>query len=238
MRDQVIEALDLSFGETSDESRAAEKRLKAAYRQLAEVGVAGPLNPASLVKLRSVLAELRGSLVSAAGQGIVVAGGSAADVRISNNTVAGAMEGIRVAFSQPIDPENNYPPSLRVERLQIVGNTVSLLIPQLSKGAHCGILVGNAYVTTIRDNQVIGDITDDNYRRGEGIRFWGKVGPVLLILGNTCMRTYLGLRVRLVPGGWDIKDHQWRLSQNFTYDTSSHDVPTDVVVAPDNVFAP
>ena len=213
MRDAIIETLGLSFGETSTESRRAEKQLRAAYRQLVEVGVAGPLTQDQLVKLRIELANRGGTLVSAAAQGIVVAGGSATDVRISNNTVAGASEGIRVAFSRPLDPGNNYPPSLRVERLQIVGNTISLLIPQRNKGAHCGILVGNAYVTTIRDNQVTGDITDEkNYRRGEGIRFWGKVGPVLLILGNTCMKTYLGFRVRWVPGGWDIKDHQWRLS--------------------------
>ena len=73
-----------------------------------------------------------------ASQGIVVGGQAAEDVRIVNNTIFGVRQGIHVGQSRRL--ADRTPQRIdRTERLQIAGNTITVLLPLLQLAERHGI---------------------------------------------------------------------------------------------------
>ncbi len=184
--------------------------------QVLHPGAKGPLAGDEPSDFRRQLTELRRAAVKvavAAGQGIVVGGAVATDVRIMNNTIIGAMQGIRVGLSQA-GPRGDH---LRAERVQIIGNTIWHRVPADQPSSHAGIFVGNVDLATIRDNRIRCefDPRDDGLhatRRAEGIRVWGVLGSpeghFLSISGNVSQTASTGIHVvqlRQPSGDWLVQ---------------------------------
>lgn len=201
--------------------------------------------------------------VAAAGQGIVVGGASAQDIRVVNNTIADAMDGIHIGLSTR-QPSTRH---LFADRVQVIGNTISLRIPWYERRAHAGIFVGNANVITVRDNRVefqqltrptkkgavvvVGIAQRGAYqntttkdrqeipltRGADGIRVWGMPGRMLLVTGNFSAHAHVGIRVvhESIPQVRSMS----LLTQNMAVDTDEPiEVSNDVTTALDNVFGP
>lgn len=112
---------------------------------------AGPLEAAVLAPFHDWLGKATNSqlFVSAGGQGIVVAGVRAHDVRVLNNTIENLMDGIHIGLSA-----RRIGKPLFADRVQVVGNTVEARVPWYERRAHAGIFLGNVHVATVRDNHV------------------------------------------------------------------------------------
>ena len=116
-------------GEVSAEDRRRIHRLIAeVVRQMLEPGATGPLSAALVREVAAWRRERERAPVqvaAAAGQGIVVGGGIATDVRVLHNTIKGAMEGIRVGVSA----RGARADRLIAFRVQIIGNTIWQRVP-------------------------------------------------------------------------------------------------------------
>jgi hypothetical protein len=190
--------------------------------------------------------------VAAAGQAIVVAGSRAQDVRILNNTIADAMDGIHVGHSTRGSRDTH----LFADRLQVVGNTISVRVPWYDRHAHAGIFVGNATAATVRDNRVHiqqvpspwavtenGRKDSDEVVRGlafatrgaNGIRLWGMPGRMLLVSGNFSENASIGIHARQLRGL--SGDGLFLVTQNLALNASVP-IAGNVKVADDNVPGP
>jgi hypothetical protein len=225
---------------TSKDRQAVARRIDAIFKQVFAPTSVGPLEPAALAVFVKALAKLRKRISAAAGQGIVVAGAVARDVRISGNTITDAMDGIHVGLStrnlHPEDRRKGRPAPVLVDRVQIVGNTVSVRRPGTEYGAHAGIFVGSAAIATLRDNQITVQ-TGTGKRLAEGIRVWGELGPMLLVTGNACLQSDVGIRVHVLRRNENAKERLWRVVENLVFGPgSSVEISGDVTVV-DNVVA-
>jgi hypothetical protein len=188
---------------TIDDRRRIHGFIDASVTQILRRSAEGPLTAAELTEFRRRLGDLRkapAKVAAAAAQGIVVAGAIATDVRILHNTIAGAMQGIHVALSVRGARANH----IRVERVQIVGNTISHRVPADRSPSEPGIFVGNVDLATIRDNRIRCEFDPAKDApqatiRAEGIRVWGVLGDArghfLLISGNISQAASTGIRV-------------------------------------------
>lgn len=118
--------------------------------------------------------------------GIVVAGASASEVRIEQNLVYGAGQGIKVALSQR-EQEKGAP--LKVEHLTIHGNRVEVAFLEGSESdppPYFGIGVGNADSVLIRDNRLLGlEKWPGGLRElNMGVHLHGEYGPRVLVREN------------------------------------------------------
>src|SRR5262249_53598195 len=118
------------------------------------LGRGAVLSAADAAAAKDWIAKQRASV--AAGQGIVVGGAHASDIRILHNTIVETAEGIRVGLSM----RNARTQPVFVDRVESVGNTITKRVVSYERGAHAGIFVGNATFATVRDNDVTGEIID------------------------------------------------------------------------------
>lgn len=137
---------------SSDAWRKLQRVVSSILTQIIHRHRSGLLHPSDLTMFHKWIDQMLKleETVAAAGQAIVVGGVHAQDVRILHNTIADAMDGIHVGQSTRGDRDTH----LFADRLQVVGNTISLRIPWYDRRAHAGIFVGNATMATVRDNQV------------------------------------------------------------------------------------
>jgi hypothetical protein len=185
-----------------------------------------PLKPGDLAPFKKWAFGVLATLAPAAGQGIVVAGQYAGDVRVLNNTISGFMDGIHVGLSHH-DPKSDNSPDVAY-RVQIVGNTVSVRMPADQRGGHAGIFVGNASNVSIERNQIDIDGGQTN-KRATGIKVWGTLGPMLLVSSNATTHTDTGIQVFPVNGG-QLKQALWLVTQNVASDSNLPiDAPTEVL---------
>lgn len=148
--------------------------------------------------VRDAVRETAAPLVHA---GIVVGGSSARDIVVSGNSVAGAIEGIRIATSG-----GGTRPA--VDKVRLEGNTVRLRVALVDL-VRRGVFVGNVGRAWIIDNDIAYETADlpDDARLGaarrreidrlyaEGIRIHGALGPHVLVRGNIVRRCATGVAV-------------------------------------------
>jgi hypothetical protein len=125
-----------------------------------------------------------------ASQGIVVGGSSATEVRIRDNTVVGAAQGIHLGLSHKgaprSHPKKNNPAggTDTAVNISITGNSVHTFSSILMRGAE-GIFVGNCANLIIEGNKLL--VTPATTGRSasiDGIRVFGWLGPLVIIRHN------------------------------------------------------
>ena len=148
---------------------------------------------------------------SVASQGIVIAGAVATDVRVVDNTVHGALQGVHVGVSHR-EPKRGAPDV--AGRVQIAGNTINLLLPPIEIRERYGIFVGNCNSLRVEDNTLTvtrSQLTADLYI--EGIRVYGHLGRMAIIRENHLAGVTTGVRVTPLNAASNQRQ-QWLVSTN------------------------
>lgn len=128
-----------------------------------------------------------------ASQGITVGGRVAREVRIINNTVEGALEGVHVGLSLTTRDANDDPVRNQfdlADEVTIAGNSILVVLPpDAVKLNRFGIFVGNCQSLRVENNNIrlerIADAADIPI---EAIRVWGVLGDRVSVSRN-CVRT-------------------------------------------------
>jgi hypothetical protein len=160
---------------------------------------------------RNFLAATLPQLYSTSGQGIVVAGNLANDVRILNNTVDGTAQGIHIGFSD--GKLSRPPPLLMGKHVQIRGNTVNVRLTAEMTGDRHGIFVRNVKSAIINDNHI--ELTS-HANAGQdvyAIKIAGHFGPQLLVERN-CMLNFTAGIVTATYEPPARPPHLWKTSDN------------------------
>jgi hypothetical protein len=182
------------------------------------------LTPAQLKPFRDWLAGMQAAFASVASAGIVIAGQVGGDLRVVDNTVAGALDGIHLGFSHRA-PVNA--PADVAERVQIIGNTVTVLVtPEITRGTHRGIFAGNAQSLTIQRNRVTVTNTSRLRPSVDGISLVGRYGQLAIVGENDISKATVGIRFSprsLVDAG----KPQWLVINNASFGCT-----TGIVAAP------
>ncbi|MFI6329657.1 DUF6519 domain-containing protein [Micromonospora chersina] len=152
--------------------------------------------------LRRVAEEFATAATATAG--ITVAGTTATDVRVRDNTVTGALTGISVALGDP-DEERET-----VRRAWITGNTVAPPARAATAFLHQGVYVGDCHRLDVSSNVV--ELADGKPGYPvQGLLCAGRLGPHAVAAANTFDGTVLGIRVVPGPSGspalWVARDN-------------------------------
>jgi hypothetical protein len=144
---------------------------------------------------------------------IVIAGNLAHDVRVMDNSIEGALDGIHIGVShaEPKHSRDRVDPNPldRIWRAQVRGNSVALAVPVGTPGFHAGVFLGNVDSAVVEDNYVE---LGTGRGRGEGIRVFGQLGRMLRIHGNHEVGTHVGVSV--TPLARSVPQALWIVSEN------------------------
>ncbi len=163
-------------------------------------------------------------LYSTSSQGIVVAGNVATDVRILNNTIDGAIQGIHVGLGDM----KASPTLTRVAstHVQIRGNTVHILLTPETNGGRHGIFLSSVESGIISDNQITLQRTDYAGQDIYGIKVVGVLGLRVLIERNAMYNFTSGIYVQPESGG-SPSTSLWKAADNAS--TSANYIPSFIV---------
>jgi hypothetical protein len=123
-------------------------------KRLADVVLVDSQLRAVRPRFRAWFEATRAADIAVASQAIVVAGRVARDVRVLNNTIDGALQGVHIGVSHEVRPTD--PAGGRVDRagtIAVAGNTLEVPLSQdaVKRGRHA-IFVGNCDSLTIENN--------------------------------------------------------------------------------------
>jgi nitrous oxidase accessory protein NosD len=152
-----------------------------------------PENIAAIPGLKNWLDTVKETNPAVASQGIVVGGRKAEDVRILNNTIHGVLQGIHIGQSRRLQDRD---PKVvdRTERLQVFGNTVSVLLPMIIPYERHGIFCGNCDSLAIENNKISilrGLTTKETHI--DGIRVFGQLGRMVKVCQNHIKKPTVGI---------------------------------------------
>jgi hypothetical protein len=153
-----------------------------AHRAILNNGVLG-----NIKALEPWYRDIRQQNVAVASQGIVVGGRVAADVRITNNTIHGILQGIHVGLSHDTTKKSNprdEPPDI-AGNLLVTGNTIKILLPPMWIRQRHGIFVGSFNSLIVEDNFL--SVTRMRRRRRltlNGIYIYGRLGKRMIVRAN------------------------------------------------------
>ena len=159
----------------------------------------------------------RNHLVVSAGQGIVIGGTRAREVRILNNTITGIVDAIHVGVSHQVGRPTPDTSLDRAEVLRIAGNNATATLTALAGRARAGIFVGNYSDSLIVENNTfqLGRLTGVTLPVPpvDGVRVYGVLGRMLLVRQNYLEGFETGVRVRPLrmlpnqPNLWAVTDN-------------------------------
>ncbi|HEY6034233.1 MAG TPA: hypothetical protein VIV58_08240, partial [Kofleriaceae bacterium] len=152
------------------------------------------LTPAQLKPFKDWIAAQQNSFVAVASAGIVIAGQVGGDLRVTDNTVIGALDGIHLGFSHHV--EQGADPDV-AQRVQVIGNTVSVRVTaEITRGTHRGIFVGNAWSAAIQRNRVTVTFPFANRQSATvyGILVAGSEGNSFIVGENDVTGATVGVR--------------------------------------------
>ncbi|HEY3138383.1 MAG TPA: DUF6519 domain-containing protein [Blastocatellia bacterium] len=117
-----------------------------------------------------------------ASRGISVAGQSAGDVRILNNTIEGVLQGVHVGLSEHAARSQHE----LAQTVTIAGNTIGIVLPpDAGKRDRHGAFVGNCGSLLVENNNIrLARLNEADRMQIEGIRVWGVLGDRLMITQN------------------------------------------------------
>jgi hypothetical protein len=116
-----------------------------------------------------------------AGQGIVVAGRIAGEVRVRDNNLRDLVQGIHVGVSHR-ESSRGTPDSIR--RVVIAGNAIEVALDPSVRGERHAIFVGNCLSLAVDDNRANLQRIGGANQSIEGLRLFGTFGRRLLVRGN------------------------------------------------------
>ena len=160
---------------------------------------------------RNYLGAILLQLYRTSAQGIVIGGDVANDIRILNNTIDGAAQGIHVGLSDL--KAVPYQAHLPADRVQIRGNTVNIrMTPEMTEGRH-GIYLGCVTSGIVSDNHV--DLTRQSYAGQDtyALLIVGSFGQSLLIERN-CVLGPFTQAIFAVPNAAPSSPVLWKASDN------------------------
>ncbi|CAN92260.1 possible Pectine lyase family protein [Sorangium cellulosum So ce56] len=192
---------------------ALDGHIDAVFGALAGLHVTPPVPVAELPGFKHLYDLLADERTSIAAQGIVVAGEHAGDVRVRDNTVRGALQGIHVGLSHA-PRDDGGPRRDAIQRLLVEGNTVYVHFSLDEQRDRHGIFVGNAQSLVIENNFVVVERTPlaaAGYI--EGIRVFGDQGGMCIIRQNHLVDFDCGVRVQATNPGRPPR--LWRVADNF-----------------------
>lgn len=148
---------------------------------------------------------------------IVCGGRKATEIRILNNTIEGAQEGIHVGVSHHNLEERSV---FRAGRVSIENNTINVLIPPLFIHRRGGIFVGNCNNLNVSNNQISVQRFPLTRRLPvEAIRIYGHMGRMVVVDQNYSTQCTTG--IRFVPLDVNLKQrNQWLFSDNMMSEVS------------------
>jgi hypothetical protein len=169
------------------------------------------------------------ALAPAMASAILIGGAIAGDLRIVDNVISGAINGIRAALTRTTGAARITP---RIVRARIASNTVVLGAP---RGIHgIGIGITGCSSTVIEDNYV----THSGAGVSVGIAVLGQLGKMMRAEGNHVISTTVGILVRppkATSGNDPSQGALWILSQNACINTTTPILaPTPPVVRINN----
>ncbi len=141
-------------------------------------------------------------------RGIAVAGKSESDVRVINNSVHDAQQGIHVGLSH-----SGAPRATRdvLGRALIDGNTIDVLVTPVSTGQSHGVSVGNATSVVVENNRIA--VSAPAGEEVIGIQMIGQFGPMLVVHQNHIDKARTGIFVRALEGS-SRQSCQWLAADN------------------------
>lgn len=160
----------------------------------------------------------------AGSQGIVVAGQSLDEVRITDNLVDGFVQGIHVAASQrdAVAPTH----VLQAGNVIVRDNTVRVALPSSATRERHGIFVGNCTSLVVEGNRLRAEQGNPTAPiRIEGIRVWGAAGRRMLVRANHLSGFTIGVRFwpTNVPRDASAKTFKvlWTIAENLCEGSST-----------------
>jgi hypothetical protein len=136
--------------------------------------------PANL--FNSVFGNLKQRSAAAGGEGIVIAGEKASEVRILNNSITRFRQGIHVGFSHKGAARDKRDSA---ELVLIAGNRTHVFLPIPTGGERHGIFVGNCQSVIVENNSVLLERSEKTADvEIDGIRLFGEFGRRVIVRGN------------------------------------------------------
>ncbi|HYP62823.1 MAG TPA: DUF6519 domain-containing protein [Acidocella sp.] len=162
-------------------------------RQLATNIVTKPETAAPA--FRTWMAASLPQLYSTSGQGIVVGGDFANDVRIIGNTIDGTCQGIHVGLSD-LKKDGKHPGHRSAARVQIKGNTVNIRVTPETTGDRHGIYLGCVQSGLVAENHLTLTRSPSATAAGQyidAIKIAGYFGQSLLVERNNMTGFTVGI---------------------------------------------
>ncbi|HET9989627.1 MAG TPA: hypothetical protein VFQ65_13940, partial [Kofleriaceae bacterium] len=190
------------------------------------------LSPAQLKPFKDWIAIQQGSFVGVASAGIVIAGQMGGDLRVTDNTVVGALDGIHLGFSHHVDV--GAPPDV-ADRVQVIGNTVAVRVTtEITRGWHRGIFVGNTKSAAVQRNQVTATLLTKQPPQVDGISVIGVEGNSVIVSENDVSGATVGVRFSATPLDGSVKP-LWLAIHNATFKCATSIVASSGVIQSGNL---
>ena len=175
------------------------------------------LTPQQLKPFKDWLAAQQASFSATSSAGIVIAGQVGEELRVRDNTITGALDGVHLGFSHSGGPDD---PRDFGGRIQIIGNTIEIVVGlDTQRAMHRGVFVGNARSVAIERNRVVVTLLTKTPPIIDGISVWGEEGPMVIVAENEVIGATVG--VRMIVNGSQTTP-QWRAINNATFGCQSH----------------
>ena len=172
-------------------SNPADARAKAGERSNVQISSCELLIGRAQVGIQCIntdLVVIRQNLISCSGnsdeslqRGIVVAGVTASEVRIEDNVVSGATEGINVGLSKSEAARGD---ALLAERVIVARNSVTLRVTDGEARNRHGIFIGNANSVLVQANRVVTENRKVPQVEVDGVTLIGVYGRQVIVRDN------------------------------------------------------
>lgn len=177
-------ASDLMGNLPSMESIRSSTELESELNSVVNNILRNPEKVEAMPGVKKWLERLKKKNIAVGSQGVVVGGHWAEDVRIIHNTIHGMLQGIHVGQSRAIEDRESDVLD-RTMRLQILHNTITVLMPVILPHERHGIFCGNCESLVIENNFLrIKRYKETLETNIDGIRVFGTMGRMMKVCQN------------------------------------------------------
>jgi hypothetical protein len=190
------------------------------------------LTPAQLKPFKDWIAIQQSTFIEVASAGIVIAGEGGGDLRVTDNTVINALDGIHLGFSHHVAAGAALDIA---DRIQVIGNTVAVRVTaEVTHGWHRGIFVGNTRSAAVGRNVVTAVVLGKEPPRVDGISIVGVEGNSVIVSDNDVNGARIGVRFMATQLDGTVKP-LWLVFHNATFKCGTSIVASAGVVQSGNM---